>query len=145
MRRKLREGRHARRLFQKIIGRKAWDQGGGQDRPSESAEELRRNTGKIADRSCRSKRSEGPTGVHSLFHDEQERTGKHISAVEKESFTKGDALDLLAQGSSNVETDLNVNSVIEIGLNNGLVDVKVAAIDETWSGLKFVYRLKDRK
>lgn len=49
------------------------------------------------------------------------------------------------KGSSKVETDLNENAVIEIGLKNGLVDVKVAAIDETWSGLKFVYRLKDRK
>jgi hypothetical protein len=35
--------------------------------------------------------------------------------------------------------------VREIGLGNGLVDVKVCAVDETWSGLKFVYRLKDRK
>lgn len=47
--------------------------------------------------------------------------------------------------SSKVETDLNENVVREIGLGNGLVDVKVCAVDETWSGLKFVYRLKDRK
>jgi len=46
--------------------------------------------------------------------------------------------------SSGVETDLNENVVREIGLRNGLVDVKVAAIDKTWSGLKFVHRLKDR-
>jgi hypothetical protein len=31
-----------------------------------------------------------------------------------------------------------------MGLANGLVDVKVAAVDEVWSGLKFVYRLTDR-
>jgi hypothetical protein len=48
------------------------------------------------------------------------------------------------KGSSNVNTDLNENIVREIGLANGLVDVKVAAIDATWSGLKFVFRLKDR-
>ena len=42
-------------------------------------------------------------------------------------------------------TDLNDKIVREIGLRNGLVDVKVAAIDEIWSGLKFVYRVKDRK
>ena len=47
--------------------------------------------------------------------------------------------------SSGVETDLNENAVREIGLRNGLVDVKVAAIDKTWSALKFVHRLKDRK
>lgn len=49
------------------------------------------------------------------------------------------------KGSSGVETDLNDNLVRAIGLKAGLVDVKVAAIDEVWSGIKFVYRLKDRK
>ena len=46
---------------------------------------------------------------------------------------------------SKVLTDLNEKIVRDIGLRGGLVDVKVAAIDETWSALKFVYRLKDRK
>jgi hypothetical protein len=48
------------------------------------------------------------------------------------------------KGSSGVKTDLSENRIREIGLVNGLVDVKVCAVDETWSGLKFVYRLKDR-
>jgi hypothetical protein len=42
-------------------------------------------------------------------------------------------------------TDLNENLVRDIGLQNGLVDVKIASIDDMWSGLKFVYRVKDRK
>jgi hypothetical protein len=46
--------------------------------------------------------------------------------------------------SFGVETDLSFTSVQAIGLAAGLVDVKVCAINETWSGLKFVYRLKDR-
>ena len=46
--------------------------------------------------------------------------------------------------SSGVATDLSEQRVQRIGLDAGLVDVKVCAIDETWSGLKFVYRLKDR-
>lgn len=41
-------------------------------------------------------------------------------------------------------TDLNENIIRDIGLSHGLVDVKVIAVDENWSGLKFVYRLKDR-
>ena len=41
-------------------------------------------------------------------------------------------------------TDLGGNVVREIGLAAGLVDVKVCAIDDTWSGLKFVRRLADR-
>ncbi len=46
--------------------------------------------------------------------------------------------------SSGVTTDLSFDSVQRIGLEAGLVDVKICAIDDTWSGLKFVYRLKDR-
>ncbi len=46
--------------------------------------------------------------------------------------------------ASGMATDLNENLIREIGLGLGLVDVKVCAVDETWSGLKFVYRLKDR-
>ena len=46
--------------------------------------------------------------------------------------------------SSGVATDLSFERVQRIGLDAGLVDVKICAVDETWSGLKFVYRLKDR-
>jgi len=49
------------------------------------------------------------------------------------------------KGSSGLPTDLNENIVRKIGLENGLVDVKVCAIDDQWSGLKFVYRITDRK
>jgi len=48
------------------------------------------------------------------------------------------------KATSSIKTDLNENLVRQIGLDNGLVDVKIAAIDADWSGLKFVYRLKDR-
>lgn len=43
-----------------------------------------------------------------------------------------------------IHTDLNENIIRQIGLNNGLVDVKVCTINEIYSGLKFIYRLKDR-
>jgi hypothetical protein len=46
--------------------------------------------------------------------------------------------------SSGVATDLTFDRVQKIGLDAGLVDVKICAVDDTWSGLKFVYRLKDR-
>jgi len=48
------------------------------------------------------------------------------------------------KGVSKVLTNLNENVVRDIGLANRLVDVKVCAVDEVWSGLKFVRRLKDR-
>ena len=46
--------------------------------------------------------------------------------------------------SSGVATDLDENKVRQIGLDAGLVDVKVCAVTEVWSGLKFVRRVKDR-
>jgi len=47
--------------------------------------------------------------------------------------------------SSGVATDINENDVRRVGLETGLVDVKVCAVSEVWSGLKFVRRVKDRK
>jgi hypothetical protein len=46
--------------------------------------------------------------------------------------------------ASGVATDLTENDVRNIGLQAGLVDVKVCAVNEIWSGLKFVIRVKDR-
>jgi hypothetical protein len=46
--------------------------------------------------------------------------------------------------SSGVETDLSDGVVRELGLAAGLVDNKVCAIDQVWSGLRFVYRIADR-
>jgi hypothetical protein len=47
--------------------------------------------------------------------------------------------------TSGIETDLGDGVVRELGLAAGLVDNKVCAIDATWSGLRFVYRLTDRR
>jgi len=46
---------------------------------------------------------------------------------------------------SSIKTDITEDYIREIALKNGLVDVKVCAIDEVWSGLKLVIPLKDRK
>lgn len=46
--------------------------------------------------------------------------------------------------ASGVATDLSDGIVRQIGLDAGLVDTKVCAVNEVWSGLKFVIRLKDR-
>ncbi|TMR28575.1 hypothetical protein ETD85_35325 [Nonomuraea zeae] len=43
-----------------------------------------------------------------------------------------------------VPTDLSENPIRKYGLAMGLVDNKVAAVDPTWSGLRFVYRVADR-
>jgi hypothetical protein len=49
-----------------------------------------------------------------------------------------------AQKALGLVSDLDENKVRDLGLSIGVVDVKVAAMDDTWSGLKFVRRLTDR-
>ncbi len=46
--------------------------------------------------------------------------------------------------ASDLPKDLAESDVRRAGLDGGLVDVKICAVDADWSGLKFVYRLKDR-
>ncbi len=46
--------------------------------------------------------------------------------------------------SSGVKTELSFDVVQKIGLETGLVDIKICAVNEVWSGLKFVIRKKDR-
>ena len=46
--------------------------------------------------------------------------------------------------TSKLSSEIDKFHVMKYGLENGLVDVKVAAVDNDWSGHKFVYRVKDR-
>ena len=57
---------------------------------------------------------------------------------------RGWTLDRVAEANRGVATDLRESIVRDVGLSHGLVDNKVCAVDDTWSGLRFVYRLKDR-
>ena len=72
-----------------------------------------------------------------IFQNEFVRSMKHLDKA-------GTLWISWPKKSSKVETDLDENIIREFGLKEGLVDVKVCAIDDTWSGLKFVFRLKDR-
>lgn len=47
--------------------------------------------------------------------------------------------------SSGLEIDVTEDVLREVALPLGLVDVKVCAVDNTWSGLKFVRRLRERR
>ena len=46
---------------------------------------------------------------------------------------------------SGVDTDISENDVRALALPLGLVDVKVCAVDDTWSGLKLVLRKSERR
>jgi len=53
-------------------------------------------------------------------------------------------VDLLAEEELRMDTDLTDTIVREVGLDAGLVDIKVCAVTEVWSGLKFVIPVKNR-
>jgi hypothetical protein len=70
---------------------------------------------------------------------------KEIRQLRKEIEENGMIWISWPKKASKIETDVNENIVRDLALTNGLVDVKVCAIDEIWSGLKLVIRVKDRK
>lgn len=81
--------------------------------------------------------------IHLFVKDQKEFTRSFTS---NKKHLKKDGMMWISwpKKSSGVITDLDENFIRDFGLKGGLVDVKVCAVDETWSGLKFVYRLKDR-
>ena len=91
------------------------------------------------------KKLEGPFDFLQFFCSKRSRLEDNFPTLKEALSPSGMLWVSWPKGSSGVPTDLTENVVREIGLRNGLVDVKVCAIDATWSGLKFVFRLKDRK
>lgn len=69
---------------------------------------------------------------------------KDIFSLRKEIFPSGMLWISWPKKTSKVTTDINENLIREIALSNGLVDIKVCAVDETWSGLKLVVPVKER-
>jgi hypothetical protein len=67
-----------------------------------------------------------------------------FSSLAKRLVPNGGLWIVWPKRASGVTTDLTEDVVREVGLRVGLVDNKVCAIDETWSGLRFVYRRADR-
>jgi hypothetical protein len=79
-----------------------------------------------------------------LFVTDRAALGKQFTKVAARLTPAGMLWVAWPKKASGVSTDLTENVVREVGLAAGLVDTKVCAIDAVWSGLRFVYRLKDR-
>ena len=86
----------------------------------------------------------GPLDFAMVFTKSKVELGKEFKHVAKSLTPAGMLWVSWPKKSSGVATDLDENLVREIGLAAGLVDVKVCAVTDVWSGLKFVRRLKDR-
>jgi hypothetical protein len=80
-----------------------------------------------------------------LFTKSQTELTKEFSRMAKSLSAAGMFWVSWPKKASGVSTDVTENVVRQIGLDAGLVDVKVCAVTEIWSGLKFVRRVKDRK
>jgi hypothetical protein len=84
------------------------------------------------------------TDIVHVFATERVRLEKAIAAVRAKLKPNGVIWVSWPKRSSKVETDITEDTVREIALPMGLVDVKVCAVDDVWSGLKLVIRRENR-
>ncbi len=91
----------------------------------------------------KTKRTESADFIH-LFFVRAKAFEKHVSSYIPALKKNGLMWISWPKGASGITMDLKREPIREHLLSLGLVDVKVAAVDKNWSGLKFVYRLKDR-
>lgn len=87
----------------------------------------------------------GPLDFAMLFVKSQAELKTQFARVSRQLAPAGMLWVSWPKKTSGVPSDLDENVVRKIGLDAGLVDVKVCAVSEVWSGLKFVIRVKDRK
>lgn len=86
----------------------------------------------------------GLADVVVFFTDRRADLGRRFAGLARGLDRAGGLWVAWPKKASGMATDLDGNIVREIGLAAGLVDNKVCAIDDTWSGLRFVVRLADR-
>ena len=103
-----------------------------------------KDLGKLPEGVATSDRASGKADVVVCFVERRATLEKDFPALAAKLEANGMLWIAWPKKTSGRLTDLNENLVRDTGLGFGLVDVKVCAIDETWSGLKFVIRLKDR-
>ena len=78
------------------------------------------------------------------FHRERARFERRLPQLIERTVGNGMIWVCWPKRASKVPTDITEDVVREVALAAGVVDVKVVAIDEVWSGLKLVRRLADR-
>ncbi len=90
------------------------------------------------------RRAVAPLDVLVAFFDRRSELERGLRALSRAVFPDGGLWIAWPKRASGVDTDITEDVVRELGLAIGLVDNKVCAIDETWSGLRLVHRLRDR-
>jgi hypothetical protein len=86
----------------------------------------------------------GPAEVIVCFTTRRADLSRRLPALQRALPQEGGLWIAWPKRGSGVSTDVTENALRELILPTGLVDNKVCAIDETWSGLRFVVRLANR-
>jgi hypothetical protein len=89
-------------------------------------------------------RASGPLDVIVFFTERRSDLERRLPALRRAMDPAAGLWIAWPKRSSGVETDMTEDVVRELALANRLVDNKVCAIDETWSGLRVVIRVEDR-
>jgi hypothetical protein len=89
-------------------------------------------------------RASGAFDVIVAFHTRRAELARRLPALRERMDPAAGLWIAWPKRAAKVETDLTEDVVRELALANTLVDNKVCAIDETWSGLRLVIRLRDR-
>lgn len=89
--------------------------------------------------------NEEPADFIHIFCEDEEQL-HNLFPLSKARLTKAGSLwvSWIKKASKNYDLKFTESQVRDLGLKLGLVDVKVCAVDEDWSGLKFMYRKEDR-
>ena len=103
-----------------------------------------RTLGELPDGVAVRRRLQGRLDVIVAFYVERSALERRLPALRGALQPAGGLWLAWPKRASGVATDLSDNVVRELGLAAGLVDNKVCAIDAVWSGLRLVYRLRDR-
>lgn len=86
----------------------------------------------------------GSSDVVVAFFTERSKLKSRLPALAKSIYPDSGLWLAWPKKTSGVETDITGNDIRELGLAAGVVDVKVCAISEVWSGHKFVHRVENR-
>ena len=90
-------------------------------------------------------RAVGPLDVVVAFFTRMSEVERRLPALARAVFPDGSLWVAWPKRASGVQTDLTEDAFRDLALPRGLVDNKVCAIDETWSGLRLVIRLENRR
>ena len=101
--------------------------------------------GELPEAVTKRKTARGPLDVMLYFTTTQADLARRFESLAAALDPAGGLWIAWPKKASGVPTDLTENVIRDIGLAAGLVDNKVCAIDDTWSGLRFVIRVANRK